>query len=306
MKIAIIGAGAMGSLFGGLLVEAGHSVKLFDIWAEHVRAINDKGLKIERDGNTRTVKVRAFTNKEDMGFSDLVIVFVKSNHTGNAAETAKDILSEKGFMLTLQNGMGNADIIAGIIAPERVIAGTTSHGATLLSPGRIRHAGAGPTVIGLWDGGDHSGVKPVAEALTRAGIATDCNTQIRQVVWEKLLVNVGINAITALTGIKNGQILDLAITRKLSEDAVTEAMGVANALGIEVRKDAVAHVLAIAKATAANRSSMGQDVDNRRVTEIDAINGAVVKMAAEAGVPTPVNSTLTALVQTLQAHYEEP
>lgn len=305
MKIAIIGAGAMGSLFGGLLAEAGHFVSLLDVWADHVRAINENGLAIEREGQTRTINMRAFTDPNSVDCSELVIIFVKSNQTDRAAETAKALLAEKGFVLTLQNGMGNADTIARIVDARRVIAGTTSHGATLLSPGKIRHAGAGPTMIGLWNGVDHTRVEPVVEALTQAGIATDYNADIRRVVWEKLLVNVGINAITALTGIKNGEILDLSVTRDLSRDAVEEAMRVAKTLGIEVRDDAVAHVLAIARATAANRSSMGQDVDNQRLTEINAINGAVVEMATDAGMPAPVNRTLTALVQTLETHYEK-
>ena len=304
MKIAIIGAGAMGSLFGGLLAEAGHSICLLDIWADHVRTINESGLSIEREGRIRTVTVQATIDKEEIDPSDLVVIFVKSNHTDKAAETAKDLLADSGYVLTLQNGMGNADIIAGIVDAKKVIAGTTSHGATLLGPGRIRHAGVGPTVVGLWESADHQQVEPIITALTRAGIETEYNADIRQVVWEKLLVNVGINAITALTGIKNGQILNLAATRNLSKEAVEEAMAVAQALGISVRKDAVEHVMAIAKATATNRSSMGQDVDNYRLTEIMAINGAVVAAAAKVGMPAPVNRTLTALVETLQAHYD--
>jgi 2-dehydropantoate 2-reductase len=122
-------------------------------------------------------------------------------------------------------------------------------------------------------------------------------------VWHKLLINVGINAITALTGIKNGEILDLDVTRELSRRAVEEAMAVARAKGVPVAEDVVDHVFQVAEATATNRSSMGQDIDNRRLTEISAINGAVVREAKACGVATPVNDTLSALVETLQAHY---
>lgn len=303
MNITIIGAGAMGSLFGGLLAEAGSDVRLLDIWVEHVNAIKENGLSIERDGSSRRVSVQATTDKGRIGQTDLAIIFVKSNQTADAAKSAKALVGNSGYVLSLQNGLGNADLIADTIAPEKVVGGTTSHGATLLGPGRIRHAGGGPTTIGLWGKGDEAHLEKIARVLTRAGIQTACSQEIRQVIWDKLLVNVGINAITALTHIKNGELLDLDVTKNLSKAAVEEAIAVAEHQGIPVRKDAVDHVLAIASATAGNRSSMGQDVDNGRVTEISAINGAVVKAAERAGLQAPVNQTLTALIETLQAHY---
>jgi 2-dehydropantoate 2-reductase len=143
-----------------------------------------------------------------------------------------------------------------------------------------------------------------ADQFTRAEIETTAINDVRPVIWDKLLVNVGINAITALTGIKNGQILDLEITRELSRAAIKEAASVAQAQGIEIRKDPATHVLQVAEATAANRSSMGQDVDHRRPTEIMAINGFVVREAERIGIPAPVNRTLTALVRTLEEHYQ--
>jgi len=303
MKIAIVGAGAMGSLFGALLAESGNLVWLLDIWAEHIEAVKAGGLTIERDDQTRCVAIHATTNPEKIGTAELVVVFVKSIHTESAAYTAGELAGDTGLVLTLQNGMGNAEIIAGAVEPDRIIAGTTAHGATLLGPGHIRHAGSGPTVIGMWPGGQHPGLREIAAIFTAAGISTDTVDDIRPVIWEKLLVNVGINAITALTGIKNGQLLDLSTTRDISRAAVEEAMAVARKLGVRVRADAVEHVFKIAAATGANRSSMGQDVDNRRATEIAAINGAVVREAAKAGLKVPVNETLTALIETLQSHY---
>jgi 2-dehydropantoate 2-reductase len=303
MKITVIGAGAMGSLFGALLAEAGEEVVLVDIWPEQVNAVNVQGLSVEREETTRSVALKAVMDPADAGLADLVIVFVKSGHTEKAAAAAKAILKQDGFVLTLQNGMGNADAIARVVAASRVIAGTTSHGATMLGPGRIRHAGAGPTVIGAWTGKDAAGAGKVARCLNHAGIATTVSEDVRSLVWNKLLVNVGINAITALTGIRNGQILDLDSTRWISRTAVEEAMAVARAFGIGVRDDAVSHMFSIAQATAANRSSMGQDVDHKRSTEIGAINGYVVKEADRLGLPAPVNRTLTGLVETLQEHF---
>jgi 2-dehydropantoate 2-reductase len=209
--------------------------------------------------------------------------------------------------MTLQNGMGNAEIIAEHTPPNRILAGTTAHGATMLQAGSIRHAGAGPTTVGMWAGAEEEFqiARQIAEQFTEAGIESAAVEAVRPVIWDKLLVNVGINAVTALTGIKNGQILDLESTRELSRAAVEEAASVAQAQGIEIRKDPADHVFQVAAATAANRSSMGQDVDHRRVTEIKAINGFVVREAESKGIAAPVNRALTALVETIQAHYRE-
>ncbi len=305
MKIAIVGAGAMGSLFGALLSEAGNDVWLYDVWPEHIQAITDRGLSVEREANTRVVKLKATTNPAEIGEAQLVIIFVKSTQTKPASETARELTRSEGSVMTLQNGMGNADMISQFIGPDRILAGTTSHGATLLGPGSIRHAGIGPTTIGAWAQTKESleNARGIAEFFTRAGIETEAVQDVHSVVWNKLFINVGINAITALTGIKNGQLLDLEGTRDISRAAVQEAISVARALGIQVNENASEHVFKVAQATAVNRSSMGQDVDNRRQTEISAINGYIVREANKLGINAPVNLTLTALVETLQYHY---
>lgn len=305
MKIAVVGAGAMGSLFGAMLAEAGNEVWLYDVWAEHVQTINKNGLAIEREGQTRTLSIKATTDPKQIGQAQLVIIFVKSTHTASAAETARKLAGSDGAVMTLQNGMGNADILSEFIDPERVLAGTTSHGATMLGPGSIRHAGIGATTIGAWAETEQGRerARKLSDFFTKTGIETEAVDDVRSVLWNKLLINIGINAITALTAIKNGQILDLEITRKLSRNAVEEAMKIAGEMNIKVREDAVDHVYAVAEATAVNRSSMGQDVDNKRQTEIRTINGFIVREAKRLGLKAPVNETLTALVETLEHHY---
>jgi 2-dehydropantoate 2-reductase len=307
MKIAIVGAGAMGSLFGALLAEGGHEVWLFDIWQDHINAVKQNGLTVEREGKTRKVRLNAASDRRQIGESELVLIFVKSTQTQSAAESAALLAGSNGRVMTLQNGMGNAEIIAEHTPPNRILAGTTAHGATMLKAGSIRHAGAGPTTIGMWADGEKEFqiARQIADQFTQVGIESAAVEVVRSVIWDKLLVNVGINAITALTGIKNGQILDLEVTRELSRAAVEEAASVASAQGIEIRKDPVAHVFQVAAATAVNRSSMGQDVDRRRQSEIKAINGFVVREAESMGIAAPVNRTLTALVETMEAHYRE-
>jgi 2-dehydropantoate 2-reductase len=209
----------------------------------------------------------------------------------------------EGLVLTLQNGLGNADIIARYVGAERVLAGTTAQGATLLGPGQIRHAGSGQTLLGMWGGGDPAHAQAVAEYISDCGITTETVDTIERVIWKKLIVNVGINAVTALTGIRNGQLLDLETTRKMCEAAVHEAAVVAKALGVDIGANPAKQVFQVARTTAPNRSSMGQDVDNKRRTEIEAINGAVVREAEKLRIQVPVNRTLTALIKTLEAHY---
>lgn len=305
MKIAVVGAGAMGSLFGALLTESQNEVWLYDVWAEHVHAINDSGLIIERMGKTRRVRINATTEPKEIGHVELVIIFVKSTQTQSASRAAAGLAAQDGSVMTLQNGMGNADIISELIEPARIIAGTTSHGATMLGPGNIRHAGAGATTIGSWSKSKQEFVRAryFSEFFTQAGIQTDAVEDVHKVVWNKLLINIGINAITALTGITNGQVLGLEATREMSRSAVEEAMSVARAMGIDVDPHVVDQVFKVAKGTDVNRSSMGQDVDNQRQTEISAINGYIVREAEELGLEVPVNRTLTALVETLQYHY---
>jgi 2-dehydropantoate 2-reductase len=305
MKIAVVGAGAMGSLFGTLLAEDGNEVWLYDIREDHIHAVNQNGLRVEYEAKTRKVRLNATTNPDRIGKSELVLIFAKSTQTGSAAKTAAQLSGRTGLVMTLQNGMGNADTIAEYVKPNRILAGTTSHGATLLGAGNIRHAGKGPTIIGIWGGAEKEFkiARHTAAMFTHAGIETTAVKEVRAVIWDKLLINVGINAITALTGIKNGQILDLESTRELSNLAVEEAAAVARAQGIEIREDPMSHVFQVAVATGPNRSSMGQDADHRRPTEIGSINGFVVREARRLGLAAPVNQTLTALVETMEAHY---
>jgi 2-dehydropantoate 2-reductase len=307
MKIAIVGAGAMGSLFGALLAEAGNEVWLCDIREDHIQAVNRDGLMVEYEGKTRKVRLNATTDPHKIGECERVLIFVKSTQTESVAKTAAQLSGRNGIVMTLQNGMGNADTIAATMESNRILVGTTSHGATLLGAGNIRHAGKGPTIIGIWGDADPGFkiVRHTADLFTQAGIETTAVRDVRAVIWNKLLVNVGINAITALTGIKNGQILDLESTRELSYLAVEEAAAVARTQGIKINEDPISHVFQIAAATAPNRSSMGQDVDHRRLTEIGSINGFVVREAGRMGLTAPVNRTLTALVETMEAHYKD-
>jgi 2-dehydropantoate 2-reductase len=278
-------------------------VHLVDVQEEQVAALNECGLTILHQGRERVVRVRAVTDPAAIPVTDLAVIFVKHAQTESAARTAARLLEDNGHALTLQNGMGNAEILAEILGEERVLCGTTAQGAMVLGLGKIQHSGIGETVIGMLRPGRGDIATEVTEAFTAAGISGRAVDDIQPVLWKKLFVNVGINAVTALTGLRNGQLLEQEAARLLMRDVVAEAVTVAEAYSIEVPPDIPEHVEQVAKATASNRSSMGQDVDSHRPTEIDAINGYIVRKAREVGIAVPVNQTLLRLVQTVQGRY---
>ncbi len=304
MKITIIGAGAMGCLFGALLTEQGIDVQLIDVRKEQVNMLTEHGLTMLREGKKRIVQVRATADPTKIVGTELAIIFVKHAQTAAAAQTAALLLGNKGYALTLQNGMGNAEIIAEILGKDRVLCGTTAQGAMALGPGEIQHSGVGDTVIGMWGQGQSTPVAEVAEIFSGAGIRSRVIEDIEPVLWKKLCVNVGINALTALTGLRNGQLLDLEVTRLLMQDLIAEAMEVAKAYFIDFPGDIVEHVEHVALATGSNRSSMGQDIDDQRPTEIEAINGYIVRKAQERGIAVPVNQTVVRLVKIVQEQYK--
>jgi 2-dehydropantoate 2-reductase len=303
MKIAIVGAGAMGCLYGARLSTLPENdIYLLDVWQEHLDAINQYGVQMEEDGSFQTYdNLKACRHAYEIGPVDLAVIFVKSTMTKQAMVDNKALLKESTMVLTLQNGLGNVDAICEVVPQNHVLAGTTAHGATMLGPGRMKHAGTGKTVIGELSGEVSDRVKGIAEMFNRACLLTETSDNAIGLIWGKLLSNVGLNAITAITGLLNGQILDFPETEELMTLAVLEAKAVADAKGIRLSyDDAVEHTRALCKATAPNRSSMLQDISNGRKTEIDMINGAIVREGRALGIPTPINLALTNLIKTLE------
>jgi len=245
--------------------------------------------------------VKATTDPASVGPVDLIIIFVKSYDTPKAALDALPMVAENTVFLSLQNGLGNIEKISQAVGGDRVISGTTAHGCTVIGPGEIKHAGKGPTIIGEMDGWETERLKKIRDAFMRAGIETDISRNIGGTLWSKVLVNVGINPLTAIRGLRNGELLDDPEIVDLMRRAVEEAIKVAEALGVDLGPgDHLEHVYDVARATALNRSSMLQDVERGRMTEIDALNGAVVRLAKTLGVDTPVNEALTAAVKGLE------
>jgi 2-dehydropantoate 2-reductase len=230
-------------------------------------------------------------------------VFVKSAATEAVARRFAALASPDAIAVTVQNGLGNEAILKSHFGPERTAAGVTAQGATFLGPGQVRHAGRGPTHVCMSDR-NNGRLAPLVEALNRAGLETHLEEEIENLIWSKLIINVGINALTALVGVPNGQLLGSEATAGLLGELVEEAVKVARALGVRLAyEDPLARVREVAELTGKNRSSMLQDFDNRRATEIDFINGAVVREAEARGISVPVNRTVTQLIKAVEARF---
>lgn len=309
MKITILGAGAMGSLYGGLLAEAGENqVTLVDIWKDHIEAINANGLSITgMDGVERLVAgLTGVTSAAEAGATDLVIVFVKATMTEEAMRAATNLVGPDTMVLTLQNGLGNVEKLSKVIPTQNVIAGTTAFGASISGPGCIKQGGVGDTVIGELDGAASERIQRVKEVFDRAHLSAKIQDNVLGLIWDKLSANIGINAIAAICGIKNGRILEIPQAAALQEAAVNECLAVAAAKGIKMpNPDTLGHVRDVSQKTAQNVCSMLQDIRAKRQTEIAVINGAVAEAGRELGVATPVNWILTCLVETIQQSYAE-
>ena len=299
MKVVIVGAGALGRVYGGFLAEAGNEVYFLDVFQEHVDTINRDGLWIEGTSGDRYIKnIKATSNPEEVGVVDLAIVFVKSTITDIAIQQNKAVIGENTVVLTLQNGLRNIEKLETVVKKEQIIAGTTSHGANLLGPGRIKHAGHGDTTIGELDGAITERIENIAKVFKDAKLdPVKVSDNVMGLIWDKLLSNVGINPMTALTGLKNGEILDHEESDWITVEAVKEGARVADAIGIKLNfEDPVEHFKEVSRNTGENISSMLSDTMNKRKTEIDNINGAIVKLGEEHGIDTPVNKVLTNMV----------
>jgi 2-dehydropantoate 2-reductase len=305
MRIVIVGPGAMGCLFAAHLSKR-EDVILLDKNLQRARAINEKGIKIEGVSGNWQTKIKVVTDPKQIGIAELIIICVKSYDTKTAIMAIKDIISDDTFVLTLQNGVGNIDIISELVGYDRVIGGVTNQGATLLGPGHIRHAGKGETIIGRIDRRIPAQIKGIREAFNKAGLQTRISRDIKGLIWSKLIINVGINALTAITHLKNGGLIEFEGTRHILRAAVTEAVKVAKRKKIKlIYDDPLAKVEAICETTATNISSMLQDVLKKKKTEIDFINNVIVRQGQSLGIPVPINSTLVSLIKTIESSYDQ-
>ena len=291
--LLIVGTGAMACLFAARLSSASVPVIMLGTWQAGLNALRQKGVRLFlSDGQELAfpVLVAEDTNQCRANYA---LILVKSWQTGHAAQQLSECLDENGLALTLQNGLGNQEQLAQVLGTERVVSGVTTSGATLLAPGFVRPAGEGSIILA-----NHPRLGPLEELLCRAGFAIEKSADTRSLLWGKLLINAAINPITALLGIPNGELLNRPTARALLADTAREVAAVAAALNIPLPyADPVRTCEAVAQRTAANRSSMLQDLQRGAPTEIDAICGAIVRAGEKTGIPTPINQTLWQLVK---------
>ncbi|MBM3249104.1 MAG: 2-dehydropantoate 2-reductase [Candidatus Omnitrophica bacterium] len=303
MKIAIVGPGAMGCLFAAHLSKK-EDVVLIDKNEQRAKFINQNGIKLEGVSGNWQAKVKATTDPAEAENVELIIICVKAYDTKDAVKMIKNIIKEDTLVLTLQNGVGNIEIISEIIGYDKVLGGVTNQGATLLGDGHIRHAGKGETVIGRIDGKIPVQLRDIREAFNKTNLETRISRDIKGLLWSKLIINVGINALTAITRLKNGKLIEFEGTRQILRAAVTEAVKIAKRKRIKlIYDDPLAKVEAVCEATSANISSMLQDVLRKKKTEIDFINNAIVREGESLGIPVTINSALVDLVQTIESSY---
>lgn len=302
MEIAIVGVGAMGSLCAYLLYKAGYSPWLLDKCRDRVDAIKKDGLRVEGvTGEYHTALHKITTRPEEIGIVDLLIIFVKAYDTEKALRGAVSLIGDKTLVLTLQNGLNNLEKITGITGKSRVIGGITAHGATQLSYGYIRHAGVGETIIGSLKGEEIKEIIKIKELLDSSGIETSITDDVEGTIWSKLIINAAINPLTALTQLKNGEIIEYSELLDVQQRIVEEACAVARAKGVTIHyHDPVGKVRDVCKATASNKSSMLQDIVSGKRTEIDYINGAIVSEGKKYHISTPYNDILTKLIKALE------
>jgi len=312
MKIGIVGAGAMGGLFGGMLTRAGQDVWLIDNHNERAEKINREGLIIEPskalqpgEPKQEIIKIKATTEPREVGPCDLVILLVKAYDTEEATRNSLPLTGSKTVWLTLQNGLGNIERMGKIVGKGRVVGGVTYQGATVLEEGRIRHAGCGKTMIGEIDGKVSGRVKHISDIFNQAGIDTEISDNIEGVLWGKLLINAVINPLTAITRVRNGQLLESPFLKETMKLIVEEAMRVPLKKGIRLPYQKVFEKVEESCQTSRdNISSMLQDILRKKRTEVDFINGAIVSEAEKIGISTPLNRALWNIVKFLEGRGE--
>lgn len=296
MDILIIGTGALATLFAARLSHAGHAVTLLGAWQQGLDALREHGARlVMADGREEASPVQATDQPSQVRGAKYAIVLSKSWGTERAARFLSECLAKDGLALTLQNGLGNREKLSVLLGAERVALGTTTTGATLLGPGRVRAGGEG--VISLEA---HRALGPLEEALRSAGFQIEVVENAASIVWSKLVINAAINPLTALLRMSNGELIEWPSARVLMGALAEEAAAVARAKGVKLNfDDPVAAVERIARQTKTNRSSMLQDVERGARTEIDAICGEIVRLGEQHGIPTPANRACWELVHAL-------
>lgn len=308
MNILIVGAGAMACLVGGRLKANGEEVRLYNRLNGHVEAINSRGLRIvEKDNAITHIELDVIQDLMPEEHVDVLLVLLKAQANEAVLGKLRGKVDDDTVIVTMQNGIGNAETIQQLFPANTVVSGTIGHGASVEEHGTILHRAWGKNYLGeVMDGPAAKVLDVFCRKLSDAGLNTEISADVQGVIWNKLFVNAGYNSITALARLKNGDIINTPEGEELLRTVIEEAALVARAEGVEVDKEAVVEeCLRLGhQDIGANKSSMLMDVLKKRKTEIDAINGGIVKLGKKHGIDTPVNSTLANLIRIIEQNYK--
>ena len=300
-SILVVGTGSLACLFAARLAASGVRVTMLGSWKEGLAALAEHGVRILENGEQRACPVSVTSDPQECTDLPLALVLVKSWGTARAAEQLALCLPHDGLALTLQNGLGNREILADKLGSERVAMGITTCGANLVAPGVVRPAGEGTTTLI-----DQPDPRLLGELLEIASFDVSYTDDASSLVWTKLVINASINPLTTLLGVHNGELLERPNARSLMGQVALETAAVASAHGVAIgHPDPAALVEGVARRTAANRSSMLQDISRGTPTEVDAINGAVVAAAEQRGAVAPINRALWQLVKAMEEGREK-
>ena len=307
-KVAVLGAGAMGCLFGGLMAEKGLDVVLIDVWKEHVDAINKNGLKMDGHGGDRFIKIKATTDPSTLKPVDAIIIMCKATALKTALTNSKNIIGGNTVLMSFQNGIGHEAIMQEIAGKDKVLGGTTTQASNIVGPGHIKNHGSLPSWIGEYEGGMSDRVSDLAETFTAHNLETIAVADIKKRKWMKLFA---LTAIGPLSSVFNLHHTDLYITNKnqkvsrsLGKQIILETRAVAKADGVDVTEDECLEMFnKIVDSNQTNKSSMCFDILNKRKTEIEFINGAVAKIGKNHGIKTPMNDLMYDMIMVKEGMY---
>ena len=296
--IVVVGAGAMGCYFGGMLIKAGHTVSFVDVNPEQIATINQRGMILETDDGAFEMPANASLAKDVIHPADLVILFTKTMHTKGAMESIRHILTNETVVLSLQNGLGNAERIGQFVNPDRIVVGTTLVPADLKGPGHV--ASHGPSSSHIMDSTlkNPEWLADLSAMFNLAELTTSVDPEIMTVIWSKVAFNAALNAICSITGSSPGGLTPSPAFKELAKQVVHETVLVGHANGVVLDESYIWNNVEMAMREHPNhKPSMLQDIEAARATEVDAINGAIVEAASLVGLQAPVNQTLAQLVR---------
>ena len=311
MRFCVVGAGAMGGVYGLSLIEAGYKVNFLDVNRDHVDVVKENGFRLSGIGKQKVHKINISDNANDFKNSaDVVLFHAHTTGTKSAARSAAIVLKPDGYAITLQNGIGNVEALLQVLGAKRVVGGISYHSAALEDLGHVNHTNDGSTFIGELDGTISPRLKSLENVFQNALLSPKITNDILGVIWSKFIVNCGINPLCAVTGLRSGEISENTAADEMQTKILEEIMAVVKAKGIQVpNKDMVSYVKDLSSSRY-NKPSMLQHIEAGRLTEIDSLNGALVSEAKALNVSVPFNQALVQLVKArefaMQQLFKEP